>query len=790
MIIDPLQQALDQLRALSQPQAPVGQPQVPAVPRLNGPDFTGQYTSLPSADEREQILAQDGLGDLFAPPSRDYYVPDPTPEPALTPEQEQNARTDFTSGLNMTTPESPRTVEQGTAMVDEQLARTARARAVADAAKGAAAKAHAEGMAAAADRGVEEQTKLMGSHQRTLDAINASADMETANWLSNMSELAKQEPNPGRWWDNQGGLGKALWALSLVFGSGYAAITPGAKNAALQMVQEEINRDMQLQANRLKQQMAVEEMRGSVMKDRHARNRSDEQDKYGQQLGRVMALQRAWEARSQVPGALDDQAAIAESKAWFEAQKLPLFESRRGESVAARSAAAQRAHQTALRQLEINAANDRQEKELNYRSVHDAIEDQRARDLAQIAISAKGPRFDQKGRPVDEHGIPVLREAQSGVGRSVIVVDPVTKKPVTDGVARFRDDTSLKEFEGVKKTADERYRDLTRLHQLMNDKSRLAVVGGTVVGELNPEIETILKRLGYTTAKALDPRGIVTNADLANGIIVNTGFNADGNTLDRAKLAANWDKVRDLVGREAERMKEPTENTLSGLLDKSINSDAKVLWQPTALDSPKVPMRSEKDILDEESVSVKDKPVAGVSDYRRRAQAEADDPNRVGMELPDHDPASVQAVISAAEDDRGKVARSPDAIRAETNRVLAHLEKQEKALQGRAAGITGAVRGHTQLSEDELATLKRIENTKAIVQSVGNDEILRAAKTLKHIESFVKATPFGSEEWHREQIKRKFGMAGAPKEVDAVIAKVRKSIDDGTYTLSPIDTEE
>jgi hypothetical protein len=677
-------------------------------------------------------------------------------------------------------------------MVDEQLARVARARAAADAAKGAAAKAHAEGMAKAAEDGVAEQTKLMGSHQRTLDAINASADMETANWVSNMSELAKQEPNPGRWWDNQSGLGKALWALSLVFGSGYAAITPGAKNAALQMVQEEINRDMQLQANRLKQQMAVEEMRGSVMKDRHARNRSDEQDKYGQQLGRVMALQRAWEARAQVPGALDDQAAIAESQAWFEAQKLPLFESRRGESVAARSEAAQRAHQTALQQLEINAANDRQEKELTYRRAHDAIEDQRARDLAQIAISAKGPRFDQKGRPVDEHGIPILEEAQSGVGTNVVVMNPKTGKPAQgigsptpDGVARFKDPKEREAFNSVKQAADERYHDLAELKKLMDETGGQAKALWGVAGVVDPRVEKLLKRVGYNAAKAMDPRGIVTNADHANGVSTAMGFNPDGDTLDRAKVIANWDEISKGIGDELADMPNFVSNAMTGKLNRAINGDAKVVWQPQDLQSKKVPVRSELEQTGGKEVSLDDKPVTSVSDYEARAKKQTDDAVRKGLDLPSHDEGAISALIKTAESvdpktGKRKVATSPAVIQAEAKRILSTLDEEESAIKEKADPWGG----NTPPTAEDKARLKQIDNTRRIANVVLREEVEKATKTLKSIEQYLKTTGhFRPKDVQRKEITRRWGMTGAPSEIDALIEKYDKM----DVKLTPLD---
>lgn len=64
-------------------------------------------------------------------------------------------------------------------------------------------------------------------YQQQRAAAQHEADAETAAWMQEYTDLAAKEPNPDWWWENRSGLGKALWALGLIFGAAHTAITPG-----------------------------------------------------------------------------------------------------------------------------------------------------------------------------------------------------------------------------------------------------------------------------------------------------------------------------------------------------------------------------------------------------------------------------------------------------------------------------------------------------------------------------------------------------------------------------------
>lgn len=633
-----------------------------------------------------------------------------------------------------------------------------------------AAKAdHADKEARAHENAVTKQQLLNARTEREQAMIDAKVDADMAASMSRMSQLAKEEPNPARWWENQDGLGKALWAMSLVFSSAYVALTPGAKNTALEMVQGEIRRDVEAQMARNRREMAIEEMSATNIQRKGQRASDRLRSKYEREYATIMALERAWVARAAVPNDLDAAAMKQEGIAFLSGMRLQLAQQKRAEDVAAGRAQLQMKHDKEMLALR-NAQEDKMFWWL----------DKQRRDLAELELSAKagGPKYDAQGRMLNKEGVPLFSESTAtGASGNIIVWDPKTKNPAVSpynqqpGVAVFRDDAQRQKFDDTDRLGNERYDKRVRLLEKLRAKKGTELAVGTAIGEVDPEIESLILDLAFTDAKAVDGR--VSDADLMNKIRQNVGFNPDGKGLDRLKYAFNYDKIANMVDADIKRMPKYMGEHLGSFLDRSIQGDAQVAWKPANLAIPEVKKRSQLDVEGKPAQDMSANPVSGVKDYKARAAQ--DTGAAEGQFLPSHDKNAITAALAAAE------GRGPEGVAAEARRILSELDGEKQAFKAKfedqsvypGSPVTrpGTAQTQTQEDKDRLAYM---ENTETIVKSVLKDAEAKAAKTLKQFEQFANM-PWVDEERMREEAVKRFNLGEAPREVNAIIKKALDS---------------
>lgn len=416
--------------------------------------------------------------------------------------------------------------------------------------------ARADRVVRATEQGVAEQARLDQLYQQGRMAAEAKADADTGAWMQKYTEMAAQEPNPGRWFENQGTVGKALWGLGLLFGAANTAITPGAQNVILGMVRQNIRDDMAEQRARLDKSLAALKMQGQVVDQRNLRNLTDLTDDHTMELGRLAALRQAYIARAQAPGSQDLQAGLAAADTWFADETLKVATSRRQSAVEMENARLQRQFQAGQNSLNRKLQFDMQTREIA-----------KDYDLAALSASAK-----LKGE--DAHKGEVRISPQAGA----LVVDAKTGKPVGDagdeGALWINEKLEPAKVQGMITAASQEAADLQQLYSALNDESSWAsIIAGT-----NVEAQQALARLQKSRAAEAGGLGRMTDKDMEIVVKDIQGL-GNGNALDRTRLAAMKSEVLGAVQRTMETHKKEVDNRLSSYAPPGTRID----WSPKNL---------------------------------------------------------------------------------------------------------------------------------------------------------------------------------------------------------------
>lgn len=676
-------------------------------------------------------------------------------------------------------PKAPATPEEGDAQVQQGLTDIGTAQQDAADKKLAADTARAEKQAQTAERYATATAAAQNDYMTQHAAANAQADAETAAWLSELEAQSRKEPNPGRYWENQSGLGQALWAMGLIAGAVNVAITPGAKNAALQMLDAEIDKDVALQQKRMERELSALRQKGTSMEARHARNASDRTNEYTMKLTRLQALERAWMARDVVPGDLDAQAAKAQSQATFAELKLPYIDKARNQRYAEKAAAIDRnfqagqqklrlAHQAALQEDEQAHAKEMEDKKFGHQLA-----------LSPVSASVGGNQYN----PVGKDGIPVLFELSSRTdaqGAPQVQLATGDDKTARDGVVRFRSEKQFEKANLTIKTADELYNTLTRIR----DKLDGVGPGVALTGITDPELNADIQAAGYAIAQLENDR--VTDKDFSSGVAQSIGFDPNGRWLDRGKFALSKDDVVKQISKMIETHHKKVEAGLQQFNDAAINGQGtKILYKPADLQpDAKPPEQTSFDVRGAPPIRTaveggrRAEPVKSADDYRTRTRLAKDDPERAS--LPVHDAALVNKVLNES------AKAGPSTVRASVDKALAALKERKDAIESRVdAELTRAgdpwASGERAVDQRsmEAATkeLEKIQETEAILKPLAKDLEKKATSTLAKFKDhvkFVRGTQWG-QRVSEDAMRRKateMGLGAAPDDVERIIREV------------------
>lgn len=483
----------------------------------------------------------------------------------------------------------------------------------------AAEQAAAERMALVHEQSAQDLETADALYQQRRAAIQHQTDVETAQWVQEYQTKATQEPNTDRWFESRTGVGKALWALGMVFGAVHAGLTPGAQNVALQMAMGEIQRDVQMQKDRIDREMGALRMKGTLMEKRQARNLTDASDDHSMLMGRLQSLKQAYLARAAAPGNEGLQAGLAAADAWFSQQELTLAGSKREAAVRVREGQLDRAHQTYLAKL-----TDKRTRDISAAEIakdYDLATLAASKDLEKAKLAAKG---DIQGVPSD------LGAVMQG-------------SPLGPTIQVHKE--SADKMRSVFAVANQRYDALAKVKKALEDgsfSSRMAT------GDV--ELRAATRYLGYATAKDMDPGGKLTDNDVKFATTMDFGYDPAGNLIEKSLFNLNLSDIKKHVDNEMRSMPEKVSNSASTYLDPNVVGEkARVLWSPQNLRVPESVPQSATQVF--QGAGLMTPPTAPTSpeDFERRQVLENDPTGMFkGRQLPKYDTGKVAEFTTAA----------------------------------------------------------------------------------------------------------------------------------------------
>ena len=574
----------------TQLEVPGGEPmgRLPSVAQVQGPDVPVQWGDLSPA------MRQSGVIDT--PPV--HTAPATVQNHAVRPASEIYPQP--------SAPVDP--VAQAMADEEAAYARVAESARAQKSAEVLAEEDKATRLAAVYEQGAKDTAEADAFYQVARQRAHADADAETAAWFQQYTELAKQEPNPTRWWDNQSSLGKAMWGLSMVFSAANVALTPGAQNVALNLIMDNVARDVQEQQARLQREMGVMKLKGEQMKSKHARNLTDAADDHTMKLGRLQTLRQAYIARASAPGATGMQAGLAAANAWFDQQVMQLAASRREQAVQLRENQLNRSQAAYLAAKQRDLTWNMQTRDIG-----------KDYDLAALAASAK-TQGAQGEAEKDYREIPLYMGGK-------LVGSPRGEVPVVHKEQHEK-------ISDVFANGNKRHRALSVVNEALEDGSFTSRML-----RADPELNAAAQELAYTAVKTLQGAGVVSDADVKNGMKSQFGIDLNGNVIDAIRFEAAMPQIKGMVRRNLADLPLQVSNEASKYLDaKVVGKDAKIVWRPTPLHRSEGPTPNISEAL---GGSVKPPPT-DLADFERKRAMEAADPMFRSRFLPSYDKEAVR----------------------------------------------------------------------------------------------------------------------------------------------------
>lgn len=413
-------------------------------------------------------------------------------------------------------------VAQANAAVDNEATNAAQALYDHGVATNEAARQLSERRAMAGEVHAQRMADSDAQFQAARNKAQKDAEIETAQWMANLEAKAKEEPNPKRWFANQSTPGKALWLLSLAFGTKAAATAPGVQNIGLAMIQEEIQKDVGEQKARLAREMEVMRTRGAQMDKRQAERMAFLRDDHNIRAGQLLALEKAALERANAPGSADDKAAYAAAHSWLANQRMALAATRAQQAFQAKESQLSRGHsawmQRNAQQFQAEQANiDRAE-----RAAKDALD--RSFKFAESANAAAAKKAEKGANTftVDpQQGVALVKNGKAGA--------------LSLDVSKEFGQKRAEQVSNLSNAANEVVAELDIIEKAIADGSFMERLLGS-----DANLQAAVTRLGYSKAKENDPRGIVTNADFTAGLVSAMGAKYDstsGRFLYEAKNA-------------------------------------------------------------------------------------------------------------------------------------------------------------------------------------------------------------------------------------------------------------
>lgn len=273
---------------------------------------------------------------------------------------------------------------------------------------------------------VNAQAKADIEYQANRDLAHKTAAAETASWMKDMDKKAAEEPQSGRWWSSQSGFSKAMWLLSLAFSS-KAAMTPGVKNVAFEMLNAEMDHDVADQKEIKAKQLDILKSKGAKLDEQQKQKLSDMQDNHTQRLGRINALLAANTVKANSTDDKDLKAQYSAIDDHLNQEKVNIAIKRADQATAERMKTVEEQHANARQYITMAHAEKMQKSQFEQQTKEKEMDRDLRRDLANEALAAKLAAAEAKNKSKENEF-----EFAGGPGQSGVVVTSKdeTGKPI------------------------------------------------------------------------------------------------------------------------------------------------------------------------------------------------------------------------------------------------------------------------------------------------------------------------------------------------------------------------
>lgn len=195
----------------------------------------------------------------------------------------------------ITAPNAPTSVAQADRQSTDAFNQMASAATTSDKSALDARSGHLDQATKNAEQSVKDRDAADQDAQRIRQAYSQKADAETADWLQEMHAQADKVPDPKHYWHSASGFSKVLWLLSLAT----SAVAGGpAAGVVSKMLMGEVDKDVDLQKEQLKQQSQYLQTKGGVLDLQHKRDAGFAEDDITAKYKRLVGLDKVMENRN------------------------------------------------------------------------------------------------------------------------------------------------------------------------------------------------------------------------------------------------------------------------------------------------------------------------------------------------------------------------------------------------------------------------------------------------------------------------------------------------------------
>lgn len=452
-----------------------------------------------------------------------------------------------------------------------------------------AARALAERRAATDEEYAGRQVEADTQFQAARAKAQTDADQETARWMADLEAKAKEEPNPKRWFANQSTPSKALWLLSLAFGTKAAMTAPGVQNIGLAMIREEMDKDMGEQKARMAREMEALRTKGGLIDKKAAQRMAFLKDDHNIRSGQLLSLEKAALERANAPGSADDRAAMAQAHSWLAQQRMATAAQRAQQAFQARESQLSRGHSAWMQK--------------------NAQDWQSGRDSINHAEAAAKDALDRSWKMMEAQAAERFKTGKAGavstLDQKATGINVVSGGKAAPLALNTGNEFGQKRYEQVTSLANAAQEVSAEL-RIIQDAIRDGSFTERVLGA-DTNLQSAVVRLGYSKAKENDPRGIVTNADFTAGVVSAMGMKYDTATgrfkadvLQRINSGDPTKAQVEAIERELAVVESRTSAKLNTFVPAEDRAGGKIVWRA----ENRNPAESQTESLDEMTTRV------------------------------------------------------------------------------------------------------------------------------------------------------------------------------------------